>query len=344
MGGATSTSPASLGKYADMVCVGDGQAFMDTLCARGVESARSMPNVWVDGEDRRVTIDQSFPWDCPPIKGEDGAVHVWCGRGCKQRCLFCQTGWAMIYSEHPRPDELLRQVRGLCAVGERVTYLSNDLAQHSFSNRLPATDHGSYSVAYLRRAGLPPSRQVRLGVEGVSSRMRSAVGKPISTEDLVGCTSWLNANGKGVRWFMVAGLPGETCEDWFELRETVQAWKLRTPKGVLGLSFTAFVPEPATPLGAMPLVDDYWAHWLAFKEWFFAGQGWSNRVKLMNPCAPAGRLRRAEASMCFGEAELRRGGQWGPNDRVAFPHQKARNLATKAYALHMGLEPRLCDG
>lgn len=341
-GGAAGTSPAALGQYADMVCVGDGQPVIDALISNGVDAVRSLPNVWVNGDDRRVAIAQGFPWGCPPIKGEDGAVHVWCGRGCKKRCLFCQTGWSIAYAENPQPDKLLQQVRRLRQQGERVNYLSNDLSQHTFSSKLPATDHGSYSVDYLRQTGLPPARQVRLGVEGVSERMRRAVGKPIRTGDLLQCTSWLNANGHGVRWFMIAGLPGETDEDWQELREVVQSWKRHTAKGVLALSFTAFVPEPATPLGVLPLTDDYWPRWLAFREWFFGGQGWSNRVKLMSPSAPPGRLERAMASIAAGENEVR--GGWvahpSPNWRVQYlvAPQRLRQIAG-VYACRVGMGP-----
>lgn len=330
-GGAGSTSPHSLGIYADAVCVGDGQEFIHTLCNSGLDAAKQLPNAWVHGDLRRVEVDQRFPWDMPPIQAEDGAYRLWCGRGCKNKCAFCQTGWAHTYSEHPDPDSLVRAAQGLLQRGKRINYLSNDPAQHSFFARLPPVDHGSYSVRFLAKHGLPHARQIRLGVEGVSERLRSAVGKPISDEDLIGCTSWLNANGKGVRWFMIAGLPGETAEDWIALRQTIRRWKERTPKGVLGISFTAWCPDPATPLATLPVTDEYWQHFAEFREWFFSGVGWSNRIKLMMPQAPESRIKKAEFAMGLPEKSLREGGDLGPNQRVSYPYEKSRVAALAKY-------------
>jgi len=96
-------------------------------------------------------------------------------------------------------------------------------------------------------------------------------------------------------------------------------WKRHVKKGVLALSFTAWCPDPATPIAPMPLRDDYWDNFSIFKEWFFAGKGWSNRIKLMSPQQPLSRLQKAMCSMGLGEKQLRTGGDWGPNDRVAYP-------------------------
>jgi len=330
-GGAASTSPYSLGKYANVVCVGDGQRFLSVLFNEGLEAAKKLSNAWVDGDDRPVEIDQGFPWDCPPIKAEDGAVRVWCGRGCKNKCAFCQTGWAYTYSEYPNPDRLLAQIRQLKSMGQKVAYLSNDTAQHSFYRQLPPSAHGSYSIKYLKKYGLPPARQIRLGIEGVSERLRAAVNKPISDDDLVKCTAWLNANKKSVRWFLITGLPGETTDDWEQLKAVILRWKEMTNKGVLALSFTAWCPVPAAPLAVMPLKDDYWEYFSQFERWFFKGRGWSNRIKLMRPQQPRARLKWTMFSMGINEPELRTGGNWGPNDRVQYPYKEAAKKLAASY-------------
>jgi hypothetical protein len=325
-GGAASTSPYSLGQYADMVCVGDGQRFMNVLLSGDINTACELDNVWIHGEQRPVAVDQGFPWHMPPIRGEDGAIRLWCGRGCRNKCAFCQVGWAYEYSEHPEPDQLVAQAHVLHA-HDKIAYLSNDVAQHSFYRQLPPTEHGSYSVRFLAQNGLPPARQIRLGIEGVSERLRKLVNKPISRRDLIGCTRWLVENGKSVRWFLIAGLPTETKDDWLELRDAVQEFKCTTTKGVLELSFTAWCPDPATPLAPMPLRDDYWQWFSEFKEWFFGGRGWSNRVKILSPQQPENRLRKAMASMGLAESQLRAGGHWGPNDRVQYPYKRAAKAA-----------------
>jgi len=320
-----------------MVCVGDGQAFVASLIERGLDAAASLPNVWIHGNDRGVLVDHGFPWAMPPVRGEDGAFRVYCGRGCKNKCVFCQTGWAYKYSENPDPQLLTSQIRAITGRGDKVAYLSNDAAQHSFFHSLPPTGHGSYSLGHLRQFGLPPARQIRIGVEGVSARLRDAVGKPISHDDLVGCTSWLNRNGKSVRWFMIAGLPGETHGDWEELKAAVMDWKKVTPKGVLEISFTAWCPDPATPIACLPLDDSYWDRYAAFSEWFFAGKGWSNRIKLWKPQQPKSLRLKAAFSMGKSEENLYDNSGYGPNDRVEFPFKALRHKALARYLGIMGI-------
>lgn len=321
-GGAASTSPYSLGLYADIVCVGDGQHFFDVLFSRGLDEAKKLPNAWVHGEERRVEIDQGFPFGMSPIQAEDGAYRIWCGRGCKNKCKFCQTGWAYEYKEHPDGNAVASQARQLKREGKKIAYLSNDVAQHSFYKQLPPVEHGSYSVRFLKQHGLPPARQIRIGVEGVSERIRRSVAKPISYSDLLGCTKWLNENKKSVRWFMIAGLPGETSEDWMELQNIIQQWKAETRKGVLAISFTAFCPDPATPFATEALNDDYWENFTAFREWFFGRPGWSNRVKIMSPQQPKSRMEKAVLSLGLTESQIREGGHVSPNSRLVYPYAK----------------------
>lgn len=329
-GGAGALSPYSLGLHCDAVCVGNGERFIDTLIRRGNEAVQELPEAWVNGQSRPVEVASGFPWDCPPIQCEDKAYRVWCGRGCKKKCTFCQTGWAMRYEENPHPHRLMQTIDGLHKDGKAFAYLSNDPNQHTFAHMLPAIAHGSYSFDFIRRNGPPSARQVRLGVEGVSERLRKSIGKPISHDDLVKSAAWLNSLGKSVRWFMIAGLPGETEDDWQEIRRAVMDWKRICSKGVLALSFTAWQPEPATPLGIAPVTDEYWPRWESFREWFFSGAGWSNRVKLMAPAGPETRMESAVARMGLTVDELRIGGKWGPNDRVNYPYKAARNRRSDA--------------
>jgi radical SAM superfamily enzyme YgiQ (UPF0313 family) len=313
VGGAAATSPRVFCESSDAVVIGHGRPFCDAICADGIDAAMSLPNVWVRGKTE-IKVDSGFEWKMPPIETEGGQWSVSCGRGCKKKCLFCQTGWAYEYSENPDPISLLRQIKNLNASKKRVSYLSNDPAQHSFSSQLPKTDAASYSIQYIKATKeLPAARQLRIGVEGISERLRRLVGKPITHVDLVNVSVWLANNGRSVRWFLLCGLPWEKTEDWEELKLSVSEWKSRTAKGVLALSLTAWMPEPATPMRSQPLVDDYYQNWLEFKEWFFGGRGWSNRVKLMQPGAPATRLEKAKWHMATSERELLSGGHRGPN-------------------------------
>ena len=321
-GGAASSSPYLLGLYADIVCVGDGGIFLKTLFSKGLEAVKELPNAWIHKEKRKVMIDQNFPWELPPIQAEDGAYRVWCGRGCKKKCLFCQTGWAYEYKENPNVKHLFKSIADLKKQNKRIAYLSNDLLQHSFYNRLPSVKMGSYSVDYIKKNGLPPAMAIRIGVEGVSERLRKIIKKPILNDDLVKCSSWLNANKKKVKWFMIAGLPYEEKRDWEELKDNIERWKMLTPIGTLHISFTAFVPTPATPLSKFPLNDNYSDYYKDFENWFFHGHGWSNRVKVSKPSKPENRLKSAMACLGLSKEELYKGNIESPNNRINYPFNK----------------------
>lgn len=321
VGGSASSSPYSIGLHCDCVVAGDGQAFIRTLIESGYEAAESLPNVWVHGETRPVTIDQGFPWNLPPIMGDNGHVNIFISRGCKKKCYFCQTGWAYDYQETENINQVLSQVQS--CKGKKITYVSNDLGQYSGINFLDSNADGSYSVEYiLKKKMLPKARVVRLGVEGVSERIREIINKPIKNDDLYNLTLALNRAGKSVKFFMMAGFPFETAEDWEELKAFIMRYRRKEQKGTLEISFSAWIPSPATPMCILPLKDDYWERFEAFREWFF-NAGWSNKIKLLNLAQPETRLQSAMAHMGLTEEELREGGKWGPNDRIEYPFKKA---------------------
>lgn len=326
-GGAGTLSPSAYLHYGDFVVLGDGENVFQYM-AEGKDIS-ALSNVLVSGK-KEVEINQHFPFNCPPIQQEDGSFSVWCGRGCKNKCYFCQTGWALKYQENPSSPFV---ANGLLKQGHKISYLSNDLLQHSFYKLLPSVLHGSYSIRFIQKNGLPPARLIRIGVEGISERLRTLVNKPISFDDIVKCTSWLNQNKKGVRWFLIAGLPTEQTDDWEELKESVMMWKKITPKGVLELSFTAWCPDPATPFATMPLDDSYYDRFLSFKEWFFSGVGFSNRIKLYSPQNPKTRLDKAIHSMDSDKQSLYSGGNFGGNNIVNYPFKPLAQKIAKELLL-----------
>jgi len=335
LGGAASIEPTALEQYVDVICVGDGQHFLDVL-VDAPPATKALPNAWVAGEDRPVTIDNNFPWFDPPIEGEDGATRICLARGCRRKCAFCATGWAYPYQEHPSPQHAINAAKAIASQGKAIAYVTNDLAAHAWASELPPTAHASLSIDAIRQHGLQASKQLRLGIEGISERLRKAVGKPIPAEQLIDITAWLSDNKKRVRWFLIAGLPGETDDDWQELRDTIQAFKLRTTKGVLSLSFTAFHRHPSTPLAQEPIDDTYWQRFESFKHWFFDGPGFSRRIKILKPQTPLERLKTDIALMALTPQQLYAGGHRSPNNRIQYHHIAASAAACDRYHNTLG--------
>jgi len=311
VGGPGAYAPAVFGDTIAAACVGEGRRFVETLVHDGLTAAMQLPETWVPGETRTVEPHDVFPWDCPPARYQDGTTRLWVSRGCKRKCLFCQTGWESSYRQRPDIETVYAQAAELSSRGETVFCTSNDQSELDWS-RLPRLPHMSATVAGLREAmqwpdGLSNVRSVRVGVEGVSERLRSAICKPIATRDLVETTIAVMAQGVTFRWFMIAGLPGETDADYEDLRSAIMYLKRHCQKGAVMLHFHAFLPHPAAPLCVLPIEDSYWERFERFRRWFFDGPGLTSRVQIM-PCAqPTTRLKQAAMNMACSDRDLRRG-------------------------------------
>jgi hypothetical protein len=340
-GGGLSASPATMEDMVDAVCVGEGRNFVRTLVRDGVNAARELPECWNKGDTREVVPSGEFPWDVPPMLHPDGTIRVFGARGCRGRCLFCQTGWEMRYQENPNPGALRRQCQTLTKAGKKIAIVTNDGTIPSLS---PVVKQEFVSVRLRSLRDIWPVdrrriRGVRIGVEGVSERLRAGVRKPFSNQELLARTVELLAAGVGVRWFFVVGLPGEEAVDYEELKAHVKGLGQLT-RGCVMMNFHAFGPKPAAPLGVLPLRDVYWENFKDFTNWFFKGPGFTRRVQIVNPGMYPTRLKKSMLNMTATEEELRRGWLDEPNRnwrvrRNGSP-EAMRKLARK-YAAELGI-------
>ena len=321
-GGFGALSPSYIGHQCTAVVLGDFRHWIDVWAKNGLDTALQLPNVWIDGQTRPVVIDHTFPWDMTNYRGEDGRVKVWVSRGCKRRCAFCQVGWACRYQENPDPDACVE----ICNKTLGLNLVTNDLGMVSFRDRLAHIAGASYSMQSIV-GQLPAARTVRLGIEGVSERLRQAVGKPISQQILVDETVRLMNAGKCVRWFLIAGLPYETDDDWSDLREAVSIVAIYADSGVLQISQTSWVPEPATPLADMPMDDAYYDRMRAFGDWYFQTVR-RGRIAIHRGQKPDNRRLKALAQL-----DCQPGGI-SPNNRVNFPYPN-QTSAKKRYLDYM---------
>lgn len=346
LGGQASMSPAVFDQIADVQCVGEGRTFLRTLVQGGFESASKLPCAWVPGETRPVYPDTDFPWDAPPVLAPDGVVRIFGSRACQKKCLFCQTGWQSTYQENDE-TRLLEQHRQLTAAGYKVAIVSNDAPALSMFGSVGGLAHFSASYSQTRELVRTPelaatfagrTKVVRFGVEAPSTRLRSYVGKPIDTLELFEATRRILNAGTQVRWFMIAGLPGERDDDYEELREVVVRARHEINWGALHISFTAFVPSPAAPLCIAPIEDSYIERIDRFMD-FVRYRRPTRRIAVFPGGRSAYRLRSAMANMAATEAELRRG--WlhfdPPNWRVQYPLLRGMRRAYLAYASKVGL-------
>jgi radical SAM superfamily enzyme YgiQ (UPF0313 family) len=309
LGGGCGYAPAIFDGMVDAVCCGEGKRFVRTILSGG--SVSELPETWIAGEQRQVIPSQDFPWDCPPIMHPDGVVRVFASRGCKHKCMFCQTGWERNFIPHTNAPDIQKQCADIRAAGYDFDLVTNDGGDiHGIENMR------AVSIRFDKLKKLLPltrttTKTVRIGVEGVSERIRSAVNKPIQNDELLEVSRELLSVGINVRWFFVVGLPMETVDDYLELSYLARQLKSFN-KGTVSTVFHAYIPQPATPLCVFPLVDEYWE---PFDEWrrnFFHGDLHSNRLQIVAPAQYKTRMKNAMTSMAATEDEIRRG--WFEHD------------------------------
>ena len=320
LGGECSFGPSIFIEHVDAVCVGEGYEFIEHVAVNGIGDIADLPYVYTGGS-AEIIPSTIYPWHHPPIMHPDGYVRIPSSRGCKRRCMFCQTGWQESYQKNPNMDNALMQARKLSDASVGYTWLTNDAIVDGVADdceHISATADAVFRNRILRSN----TKKVRIGVEGISSRLRRAVRKPIDISRLIdSCIDMMN-RGIGVGWFFVIGLPGENDDDWREHREAISEIKAKAKKGVIMATYHAYIPQPATPLSVLPLEDGYWDRFESFRRWFFDGPGHTRHYRIMPPAREPGRMTRAQQSINCSEAELRRG--WWEHDQ---PNWVVRTLA-----------------
>lgn len=342
IGGSGAMAPLAYGNMVVGACTGEGRGFLQRLIRDGPEAALELGNVWRPGATEQVKPDRNFPWDFPPARHQDGTTRLWFSRGCRNRCLFCKTGWEMPYRRTPNPEEAYGLGLRLWARGDRVVFTTNDGTELE-AGKCPPQPHYSGTLAGLMKLLEKPGRPVgtiRIGIEGISERLRGAVMKPLSATEILTATAKAIDRGILVRWYFIVGLPGETVDDWDELKRLFMGMKRNVSAGMVAASFHAFLPESPAPMGLLPITDDYWERYQAFRKWFVYGEGISDHIQHTGPKKPETRLRHAQATMACGEERLYEG--WAevdpPNWIVDYVSTKrGRRVLAEQYARRVGL-------
>lgn len=337
IGGAACYSPVSFEHLGDAMCVGEGQRFMRVLLEDGWRAACELPEAWIPGDTRTVIPSIDFPWDLPPIERNDGQIQVFASRGCKSSCLFCAEGWAADYSVNPNLPKIERFCDRLRRQGKAYMVGSNDAA-HDGLSLLKGVKAASVSLKAVQRAiaagmiGPKRIKVVRIGVEGVSERMRKACGKACSDDELIETTAELLARRVNVIYFFVVGMPCERDEDYEALQAYITRMQSTISRGNIMCMFHSFDPHPSTPMGIFGLEDEYYARFMRVFYWWARGPGYTARVALRKPAGVQTRLKSAKLYMGATEEQLYEG--WfernNPNWRIQYrkPPSTLRRIAT----------------
>jgi hypothetical protein len=246
IGGPECYTGATYLAWANWMCIGEGYGLLEDMARTGIAAMSRFNVLSRTNQDAAVTPDYVIPWRrLPAMQTSPTGYYYLAGRGCRNKCAFCFTGWTQPHASVP---EHIR-TRAIAGVPKKahVLYVTNDdggMAAYS----------GSTTVRqFLDESRAKWPKVIRLGVEGVTAKRRLSFGKPISDEDLASAIAKARDIGSQVELFFIVGWPDDPEADgaFDSLMNLVGTETVRWPRAYL--KFTWFEPAPHTPLASYDL-------------------------------------------------------------------------------------------
>ncbi|MHC1789878.1 radical SAM protein [Solidesulfovibrio sp.] len=196
-------------------------------------------------------------------------------RGCPYGCRFCAAGYVYRPPRQARLADLKRLIddvspRKIGLVGTALTdwpdlvpfllWLKERGTKFSLSS-VRADGITPELLTILRTAGL---RTLTLALEAPSHRLRTAANKHLSVEALLHAVALAGKHGVNhLKFYLIIGWPGETPEDYDELRPLLEQVAKAASIGVgkrgvahATLSVNPLVPKPFTPMQWAPMASE----------------------------------------------------------------------------------------
>ncbi len=229
---------------------------------------------------KRIVIDlDSSPFPTNPIVPSTEVVHdrvnLELFRGCVRGCRFCQAGHIYRPIRAKKPETLIKQgIETLKNTGHQdVTLLSLSTSDYrpleqlcdglleycesrSIGLSLPSLRADNFSMELMEKLQKVRKSGLTFAVEGGSQRLRDAINKNVTEEDLLNTCAIAFAGGwNSVKLYYMLGLPTETDEDIVGISEmanqVLHCWRENAKnknRGVkITISTSCFIPKPHSP-------------------------------------------------------------------------------------------------
>jgi len=229
---------------------------------------------------KRIIQDlDSVPYPTNPIVPSTEVVHdrvnLELFRGCVRGCRFCQAGYIYRPIRAKKPETLIKQgIETLKNTGhEDVTLLSLSTSDYrplqqlcdgmldyceerSIGLSLPSLRADNFSIELMEKLQKVRKSGLTFAVEGGSQRLRDAINKNVTEEDLLNTCKIAFAGGwNSVKLYYMLGLPTETDEDIKGIaemaNEVLHCWRVNAKnknRGVkITISTSCFIPKPHSP-------------------------------------------------------------------------------------------------
>ncbi len=229
---------------------------------------------------KRIIQDlDSSPFPTNPIVPSTEIVHdrvsLEIFRGCVRGCRFCQAGHVYRPIRSKKTETLVKQgIETLKNTGyQDVTLLSLSTSDYrelpelcdglldycqerSIGISLPSLRADNFSMDLMEKLQKVRKSGLTFAVEGGSQRLRDAINKNVTQEDLLHtCKIAFEGGWNTVKLYYMLGLPTETDEDILGIaemaNEVLHCWRVNSPnknRGVkITISTSCFIPKPHSP-------------------------------------------------------------------------------------------------
>ena len=229
---------------------------------------------------KRIIVDMdAAPYPTKPVVPSTEVIHdrvnLELFRGCVRGCRFCQAGHVYRPVRSKKPETLIKQgIETLKNTGHQdltlLSLSSSDYRQlpelcdglmeycegRSIGLSLPSLRADNFSMDIMERLQKVRKSGLTFAVEGGSQRLRDAINKNVTEEDLLNtCSLAFEGGWNSVKLYYMLGLPTETDEDIVGIADmagqVLHCWREHAKnknRGVkITISTSCFVPKPHSP-------------------------------------------------------------------------------------------------